>query len=121
MLGVVILVIAFSFLVSYTRARAEAVGVECKVGFASRPERIVGLAIGFVLANWWVAGLSAMLVLLLVLTAWTTYVRVQHVRRQMEGPGAAEAPEAAGDGVGAAPEPDHPSDDLWPADPSGSV
>jgi CDP-diacylglycerol---glycerol-3-phosphate 3-phosphatidyltransferase len=90
MLGVVILVIAFSFLVSYTRARAEAVGVECKVGFASRPERIVGLAIGFVLANWWVAGLSAMLLLLLVLTAWTTYVRVAHVRRQMEA--AAPAP-----------------------------
>ena len=93
MLGVVILVIAFSFLVSYTRARAEAVGVECKVGFASRPERVVGLAIGFVLANWWLAGLDAMLLLLLVLTAWTTYVRVVHVRGQMEPP--APAPTAA--------------------------
>lgn len=84
MLAVVILVIGFSFLVSYTRARAEAIGVDCKVGFASRPERVVGLAIGFLLANWWVAGLSFMLLLLLVLTAWTTVVRVRHVQRQLE-------------------------------------
>jgi CDP-diacylglycerol--glycerol-3-phosphate 3-phosphatidyltransferase len=109
MLGVVILVIAFSFLVSYTRARAEAVGVECKVGFASRPERIVGLAIGLVLANWWVAGLSAMLLLLLVLTAWTTVVRVQHVRRQMEGPAAAPQDPPPGDEWDALDEPAPPA------------
>lgn len=83
MLGIVIVVIAFSFLVSYTRARAEAVGLECKVGFASRPERVVGLAIGFIFAHWWVAVLSGMLCLLAALTVWTTAVRVLHVRRQM--------------------------------------
>ena len=33
-------------MVSYVRARAEALGVDCKVGFMSRPERLVGLGIG---------------------------------------------------------------------------
>jgi len=85
MLGVVFAVVICSFLVSYTRARAEAVGVECKVGFASRPERLVGLMIGLVFARWHV--LSFMLVVLAVLTAWTVVVRVLHVRRQMGGGG----------------------------------
>lgn len=92
MLGVVVVVIVFSFLVSYTRARAEAVGVECKVGFASRPERVVGLAIGFVFAHWWVAVLSGMLWLLAVLTVWTTVVRLLHVKRQMGSAGDTPAP-----------------------------
>jgi CDP-diacylglycerol---glycerol-3-phosphate 3-phosphatidyltransferase len=88
MLGVVFLVIVCSFLVSYTRARAEAVGLDCKVGFASRPERVVGLAIGFVFAPWWGGVvLNAMLLLLAVLTTMTVVQRVLHVRRQMEAPG----------------------------------
>jgi len=86
MLGVVFVVLVCSFLVSYTRARAEAVGLECKVGFASRPERLVGLMIGLVFASWHV--LTFMLILLAALTAWTVVVRVLHVRRQMLGGGA---------------------------------
>src|SRR5437660_12263521 len=35
-----------SLMVSYTRARAEALGVECKVGLATRPVRVAILAIG---------------------------------------------------------------------------
>ena len=88
MLAVVFIVTICSFLVSYTRARAEAVGLDCKVGFASRPERVVGLAIGFVFANLW-GGivLNAMLLLLAVLTTMTVVQRVLDVRRQMESPG----------------------------------
>lgn len=88
MLAVVFIVAICSFLVSYTRARAEAVGLDCKVGFASRPERVVGLAIGFVFANLW-GGivLNAMLLLLAVLTTMTVVQRVLDVRRQMESPG----------------------------------
>ena len=81
MLGVVFWVLICSFLVSYTRARAEAVGLDCKVGFASRPERLVGLMIGLVLAKYHV--LVFMLLLLAVLTGWTVVVRILHVRRQM--------------------------------------
>src|SRR5207302_5423965 len=40
-----------SLMVSYTRARAEALGVECKVGLATRPVRVVILSIGLVFAR----------------------------------------------------------------------
>src|SRR3984893_6192274 len=40
-----------SLMVSYTRARAEAHGVACKVGIATRPVRVVILSVGLVLAR----------------------------------------------------------------------
>ena len=40
--------VLFSLMVSYTRARAEALGVECKVGIADRPVRVVIIAVGLV-------------------------------------------------------------------------
>ena len=43
--------VLFSLMVSYTRARAEALGVECKVGIASRAVRVVILSIGLVFAQ----------------------------------------------------------------------
>lgn len=43
---VVILAIVGSLMVSYTRARAEALGIECSVGLMQRPERVVALGIG---------------------------------------------------------------------------
>ncbi len=48
--AVVVAVLA-SLMVSYTRARAEALGVECKVGIATRPVRVVILAIGLIFAR----------------------------------------------------------------------
>ncbi|MGZ4171033.1 MAG: CDP-alcohol phosphatidyltransferase family protein, partial [Solirubrobacteraceae bacterium] len=48
--AVVVAVLA-SLMVSYTRARAEALGVACKVGLATRPVRVVILAIGLVFAK----------------------------------------------------------------------
>src|ERR687884_356524 len=48
--AVVIAVLA-SLMVSYTRARAEALGVECKVGIADRAVRVVILSAGLVLAG----------------------------------------------------------------------
>jgi CDP-diacylglycerol--glycerol-3-phosphate 3-phosphatidyltransferase len=51
-LGVLLVGIALpsSLLVSYIRARAEAAGLECKVGLFTRGERIVVLALGLVLS-----------------------------------------------------------------------
>jgi CDP-diacylglycerol--glycerol-3-phosphate 3-phosphatidyltransferase len=43
---VVITAMVGSLMVSYTRARAEALGVDCKVGFMQRPERIVAIGLG---------------------------------------------------------------------------
>jgi CDP-diacylglycerol--glycerol-3-phosphate 3-phosphatidyltransferase len=47
----VVAAVLFSLMVSYTRARAEALGVACKVGLATRPVRVVILSIGLVFAK----------------------------------------------------------------------
>jgi CDP-diacylglycerol---glycerol-3-phosphate 3-phosphatidyltransferase len=73
-------------MVSYTRARAEALGVECKVGFMSRPERLVGLGLGFLFSAWHIGGTSFlvwMVYLLAVLTSLTVLHRMVHVMRKL--------------------------------------
>jgi CDP-diacylglycerol--glycerol-3-phosphate 3-phosphatidyltransferase len=47
----VVVAVLASLMVSYTRARAEALGVECKVGIATRPVRVVILSIGLIFAK----------------------------------------------------------------------
>jgi CDP-diacylglycerol--glycerol-3-phosphate 3-phosphatidyltransferase len=42
----IFLAVVGSLLVSYTKARAEGLGIECKIGLLARPERVVILAIG---------------------------------------------------------------------------
>ncbi|HET6551319.1 MAG TPA: CDP-alcohol phosphatidyltransferase family protein, partial [Solirubrobacter sp.] len=49
--GVVVLAVLASLMVSYTRARAEALGVECKVGIADRAVRVVVLSAGLVFGD----------------------------------------------------------------------
>jgi CDP-diacylglycerol--glycerol-3-phosphate 3-phosphatidyltransferase len=73
--------VAGSFLVSYTRARAEALGLRGDVGIGSRAERVVVITAGLVLAPW---GVLPWAIVLLTATAWVTVVqRVLHVRRQL--------------------------------------
>lgn len=62
---------AGSLLVSYTRARAEAVGVECKEGFFQRTERIIVLIVGL-LTGW-------MTPVLWVLAIFTNVTAVQRI------------------------------------------
>jgi CDP-diacylglycerol--glycerol-3-phosphate 3-phosphatidyltransferase len=76
-----------SFLVSYARARAEGLGVECKVGLAQRPERILGLGVPTLFFG---AGPKGVLLLVimaaLALLSWITVVqRVAHVFRSTNG------------------------------------
>ena len=67
-----------SFLVSYTRARAEALSIKGDVGIGSRAERVVVIVSGLFLAPW---GLLPWAIYLLNVTAWTTVVqRILHVR-----------------------------------------
>src|SRR6266513_4251515 len=47
----VVAAVLFSLMVSYTRARAEALGVECKVGIATRAVRVVILSAGLLFAK----------------------------------------------------------------------
>ena len=52
-----------SLLVSYIRARAEALGLECRVGLFTRPERVVVLALGLLLSQFDYAMVTALAVI----------------------------------------------------------
>ncbi len=70
-----------SFLVSYTRAKAEALGLRGDVGFGSRVERVVLIAIGLGLAPW---GLLQWPIYVLAVLAWITVLqRMLFVRKQL--------------------------------------
>ena len=89
-----VFVVLGSLMVSYTRARAEALGVECKVGIATRPVRVVLLSIGLVFG----AGelitdvdlLPAAIYAMAGLTAFTVGQRVWHVRGELKALEASE-------------------------------
>ena len=84
----VVVAVLFSLMVSYTRARAEALGVECKVGLATRPVRVVILSIGLLFAKGANLAdfelLEPAVYLLAGLTVFTTFQRVWHVRSVLE-------------------------------------
>jgi CDP-diacylglycerol---glycerol-3-phosphate 3-phosphatidyltransferase len=76
-----------SLLVSYTRARAEALGLRGDVGLGSRAERVVVITAGLVLAPLSIWLLVAAIALLTA-TAWSTVLqRILHVRKQLHSPG----------------------------------
>jgi phosphatidylglycerophosphate synthase len=78
-LGILCLaILLLSFLVSYTRARAEGLGLECKVGIMERPERMLTLAAGTVLGHRFMPGVLGVL---FILTLVTVLQRVYHVRK----------------------------------------
>src|SRR5215211_32654 len=81
-------VVLGSLMVSYTRARAEALGVECKVGLATRPVRVVILSIGLVFAAGELINdvdlLEASVYVMTGLTAFTVGQRVWHVRGELQ-------------------------------------
>jgi CDP-diacylglycerol---glycerol-3-phosphate 3-phosphatidyltransferase len=68
-----------SFLVSYTRARAEALDLDCRIGIMSRAERLVILITGLILNRWHVLDVAIFAVA--ALTAFTVGQRVIHVYR----------------------------------------
>ena len=87
------LAVLASLMVSYTRARAEALGVECKVGIADRPVRVVILSVGLVLAKGAnvvdVELLAPAVYVLAGLSSITVWQRIWHVRKALrEAPGA---------------------------------
>ena len=82
-----VLAVLGSLMVSYTRARAEALGVECKVGLATRPVRVVILSIGLVFAKGAGIGdfelLAPAIYVMAALTTITVVQRVWHVRSEL--------------------------------------
>jgi len=80
-LGATFAAVAGSFLVSYTRARAEALGLRGDVGLSSRAERVVIVTAGLVLAPW---GLLPWAIYVLTASAWVTVLqRILFVRKQL--------------------------------------
>ncbi|MFA9459566.1 CDP-alcohol phosphatidyltransferase family protein [Thiohalorhabdus methylotrophus] len=78
--AVVALGLLGALLTSYTRARAEGLGLACTVGWLSRPERVGLLGIGLLFNV-----LAEAVFLLAVLSLWTVGQRILHVRRQTGG------------------------------------
>ena len=89
MMVVCLLGIVGTFLVSYTRARAEALGIDAKVGVMQRPERIVLLSVPQALFGlFWNGWVLMGIIVLLTVTAWITAVQriafVYRATRHME-------------------------------------
>ena len=76
--ALVVLALLGGVLVSYTRARAESLGVECKIGLMSRPERVILIALGLFFNV-----LSYVIYVMLALTVFTVVQRVVHTYREL--------------------------------------
>lgn len=75
-----------SIMVSYVRARAEGLGIECKVGLMQRPERVVVTALAAIITGitsnlWWLIG---GMTLIAVLANITAFWRVAHCYIQLK-------------------------------------
>src|SRR5579885_1817502 len=66
MITLIYIAVVGSLLVSYTKARAEGLGLECKTGLLARPERVVILALGLLLSGFFPAALPWALALLAI-------------------------------------------------------
>jgi CDP-diacylglycerol---glycerol-3-phosphate 3-phosphatidyltransferase len=99
MIYLIMLAMAGSLMISYTRARAESLGLDAEVGLAARAERVVligGSALFFGL-NWNGLALRIVIFILAVVTNITAIQRILHVYKQGAGvplPGAASKPDA---------------------------
>jgi CDP-diacylglycerol--glycerol-3-phosphate 3-phosphatidyltransferase len=75
-----------SVMVSYVRARAEGLGIECKVGFMQRPERVVVTAVTAIISGfeenlWWMAG---GMILIAILANITAFWRIAHCYKELK-------------------------------------
>ena len=82
-LGAVLVYVSIvgSTLVSYVRARAEGLGIECKGGLMQRPERVASLGVGIIVGQWWEPAVLIVLGVIAALTVVTTVQRVVETAR----------------------------------------
>lgn len=81
-----ILALTGSLMVSYIRARAEGLGLSCKVGWMQRPERMVVLIVGSLAGALPVVGFAILNItigLLAILTNYSAWQRMRHVYGQL--------------------------------------
>lgn len=81
-LGTAIMLVG-SQMVSYTRARAEGLGLSCSVGWFQRPERVIALGFALLFPVDLLIVLKIVIWLLAVLTLLTTLQRIVHVWYQL--------------------------------------
>ena len=84
--GIIVTYLALSgsVMVSYLRARAESLGIECEDGIMTRPERVITLSAALVVAHWWLDALAVALGAVAILTIFTAGQRMIVVRRRLE-------------------------------------
>jgi CDP-diacylglycerol--glycerol-3-phosphate 3-phosphatidyltransferase len=87
MIYLIMLAMAGSLMISYTRARAEAMGLDCRVGLMPRAERVVlmGLAALIFGETWDGLVLKGVIVVLAVTTNLTAFQRIIWVHRHARG------------------------------------
>lgn len=72
-----------SLMVSYMRARSEGLGIDCKVGVMTRPERVAAVGFGLIAAHWFPVVLPIVLGTIGALTAFTAVHRLIHTAREI--------------------------------------
>lgn len=83
---VTLLALSGSIMVSYVRARAEGLGLECKVGFMQRPERVVALSVGAIITGLTGSAIAVCVAvtLIAVLANITAFWRVGYCYKQLK-------------------------------------
>lgn len=80
----VYLAVGGSIMVSYLRARSEGLGIDCKVGIMTRPERVAALGFGLIIGHWLPNVVLAVLGAIAALTILTTAQRLFHTWRSLK-------------------------------------
>ena len=79
----VYLAVGGSVMVSYLRARSEGLGIDCKVGIMTRPERVAALGFGLIVGHWLPVVMLIVLGVIAALTILTTAQRLFHTGRSL--------------------------------------
>ena len=84
-LGSILVYVALvgSIMVSYMRARSEGLGIDCKVGVMTRPERVAAVGIGLIVGHWLPVVVLVVLGAIGVLTTVTAIHRLIHASRMI--------------------------------------
>ena len=84
-LGSILVYVALvgSIMVSYMRARSEGLGIDCKVGVMTRPERVAAVGIGLIVGHWLPVVVLVVLGAIGTLTTITAIHRLIHTSRMI--------------------------------------
>lgn len=83
--GIIVVYLTFgtSLLVSYLRARAGGMGIDCELGVMTRPERIVVLSVGLVIGQWFEIAIIISLGIITLFSFITCVQRMVHISKEL--------------------------------------